>query len=171
MNKKYIWGLVVLLGVAGFSTLVALPSKTDSNALAEQTEQTAEQLATNTMEYIMVKGRLPTETFNPFLQEGMFPNLIATCNKQDDACVDKNFVYTGKCNATTCTLNIAHLKATVSFPFSLEQVSYMISMQVQPNGNIKLWKRGCFYNDKLGKQVCSYLQERGWLSKSMGKNS
>ncbi|MBP5404223.1 MAG: hypothetical protein J6Y17_03945 [Elusimicrobiaceae bacterium] len=102
------------------------------------------------------------------MQAGIFPNLQATCKKQDNACVGQNFMYTGQCNVEKCTLNVAHLKTNSSAQYSLDQIDYMFSMQVQPK-NVDMWKRMCVYKTQLGQQVCMYLKERGWYVKPFGK--
>ncbi len=160
--------LCVLCGMAG-ATLQAALSQSTASTLAVEAEQLALRLRQNVMEYIVMKGKLPEKTFNPFMQEGMFPGLALVCNKEDNACLDQKFMYTGSCNVEKCTLNVAHLKTKPSTPHPFDWVDYMISMQIPAKGNIKLVKRLCFYNGKLGQQVCNFLQAEGWAIKQFGK--
>lgn len=160
--KKSIILVALLFFVAIILCVIGFFSGYKSSINGEQAEQLASQLAESTAVYIMATGKLPAEPFNPFMQEGMFPELNLSCSKKDNSCLDKNFIYTGKCNNEKCMLNVAHVKNNPHSLSSLEDVDYLISMEMKPVVSITSWKRLCSYNTNAGKKVCDYLHQKGW---------
>ncbi len=59
-------------------------------------------------------------------------------------------------------LNVAHVKNNPHSLSSLEDVDYLISMEMKPVVSITSWKRLCSYNTNAGKKVCDYLHQKGW---------
>lgn len=159
---------VAILGGIFFWFTRKTEEKVDVLALSQQTEQIALQIRDNTIEYVTAHRNLSKQHFNPFLKEGMFPNMEMVCNRQDNTCTNQHFIYTGKCNLENCLLNVAYAQKKTP-KLNKTDVDYMINMQVRPNQNVRLWKRVCFYNTPLGQQVCDYLKERGWKVKLFDK--
>ena len=167
--KRILYAVLIVAIVGGifFWFTQRAKNNVDVLALSQQTEQIALQIRDNTIEYITTQGHFSRHAVNPFLKEG-FSKLEMTCNPQEGTCTNQHFLYTGKCNTNNCLLEVAYFPKK-STKLDTTKVDYMISMQVRPNHNVRLWKRSCSYNTKLGQQVCDYLQERGWKTKPFDK--
>ena len=161
MKKKNIF-VFILIAIAAVLYIIAnkglsnLANEADTQMLAQQIQQLDPQLRFNANAYLL-KHSAPPQNPNPFMQEGMFPQLSLTCDKQANMCSDQRFLYTGKCNAETCLLNIVYAEEASPQYVATHGLDFMITLQAYPQE-----KRVCFYNSKLGRQVCKYLEEQGW---------